>query len=264
MASSSAWGSGPSLAAATRRSTSRSRAPSRPALADDRGERDVLEEVHLPERLPLRGIGEVDLHEWPLDPEQGVAQGDARVRQPAGVDDGDVEVARMQAVDQGALVVRLEEVDLEPQLGRPNADPRVQLVEGLAPVDLRLARAQQVQVRALQDEHAGHAAALRGAPASAAAIPASTASAGTSSRTTTPSAVGSTQRRRPPATFLSPAKRAATESAPTPGAEVARPNRSRSPVIRAARSSGVTPRRRPTATAPRSPCATASPWLMPR
>src|SRR3990172_270115 len=116
MASSSAWGSGPSLAAATRRSTSRSRSPSRtarrpapalaaptppprpvrpfrpppppdglrgeqiarPALADDRGERDVLEEVHLPERLPLRGIGEVDLHERPLDPEQGVAQGDAR------------------------------------------------------------------------------------------------------------------------------------------------------------------------------------------
>src|SRR3972149_5290458 len=115
MASSSAWGSGPSLAAATRRSTSRSRSPSRPArpppsaapppprprgtgpppppreapqgeqiarpaLADDRGERDVLEEVHLPERLPLRGIGEVDLHERPRDPDQGVAQGDARVR----------------------------------------------------------------------------------------------------------------------------------------------------------------------------------------
>src|SRR3972149_3278353 len=73
------------------------------------------------------------------------------------------------------------------------------------PVPPRPGRPRQVQVGALRDGPAGHAAALRGAPASAAAIPASTASARTSARTTTPSAVGGTQRTRPPATLLSQA-----------------------------------------------------------
>ena len=56
-------------------------------------------------------VGQVDLDERPLDGEQGVAQGDARVGQPAGVDDRDVEVAPVEPVDERALVVRLEEVD---------------------------------------------------------------------------------------------------------------------------------------------------------
>ena len=88
------------------------------ALPDDRLERDVVQEVDLAERLAGRRVGQVDLDERPLDREQRIAQRDARVGEPAGVDDRDVEVARVQTVDQGALVVRLEEVDVEAELAR--------------------------------------------------------------------------------------------------------------------------------------------------
>ena len=69
-------------------------------LADDRLERDVVEVVDLPERLALGRVGQVDLDERPLDGEQGVAQRDARVGQAAGVDDGHVEVALVEPVDE--------------------------------------------------------------------------------------------------------------------------------------------------------------------
>ena len=75
----------------------------------------------------------MDLPERPLDAEQRVAQGDRRVGQPAGVDDRDVEVALVEPVDQGALVVRLEEVDVEAQLGRPRRDLGVDVVERVVP-----------------------------------------------------------------------------------------------------------------------------------
>ena len=63
----------------------------------------------------------MDLDERALDRQQGVAERDRGVGQAAGVDDGDVEVAGMQPVDQGALVVRLEEVDLEAELAARRA-----------------------------------------------------------------------------------------------------------------------------------------------
>ena len=72
--------------------------------------------------------------------EQRVAQRHARVGQPAGVDDRDVEVALVEPVDQRALVVRLEEVDVEAELRGPRRDPGVDLVERLVAVDLGLAR----------------------------------------------------------------------------------------------------------------------------
>src|SRR4029079_7722405 len=61
------------------------------AEADDRGDGIVSQEVHAPERLARRGIGQVDLPERPRDAEQGVAQGDRRVGQAAPVDDRDDE-----------------------------------------------------------------------------------------------------------------------------------------------------------------------------
>ena len=67
------------------------------ALPDDRLERDVVQEVDVPERLARRRVGQVDLDERSLDGEQGVAQRDARVGQAAGVDDRDVEVALVAA-----------------------------------------------------------------------------------------------------------------------------------------------------------------------
>ena len=109
-------------------------------LADDRRLCDVVEVVHVAEGLACRRVRQVDLPERPLDAEQGVAQRDRRVGQPAGVDDGDVEVPLVQPVDQCALVVRLEEVDLEAELRGVDSDPIVDLVEALAAVDLGLAR----------------------------------------------------------------------------------------------------------------------------
>ena len=102
-----------------------------------------MQVVDVPERLARRRVREVDLDERPLDAEQRVAQRDARVGQPAGVDDRDVEVALVQPVDQRALVVRLEEVDVEPELGGARGDRGVDLVERLVPVDLGLARAER-------------------------------------------------------------------------------------------------------------------------
>src|SRR6185369_12669212 len=183
------------------------------ALADHRRDGDVVQEVHRPERLASRGIGQVNLPERPLHAEQGIAQRDRRVGQPAGVDDRDVEVAAVQPIDQGALVVRLEEVDLETELGRARGDLGVDLVERVAAVDLGLARPEEVEVRALEDEDAGHAETLEpGAAASNEAAARSTTSAGTSARTTEPSAVGRTQRRAPSACFLSAARAPSTVS----------------------------------------------------
>ena len=83
----------------------------------------------------------MDLDERALHGQQRVAQAHARVGQAAGVDDRDVEILALEPVDQGALVVRLEEVDGQAQLGRPGRDPGVDLVERRPAVDLGLARA---------------------------------------------------------------------------------------------------------------------------
>ena len=152
----------------------------------------------------------MDLPERTLDREERIAQRDRGVGQPAGVDDRGVEVALVEAIDERALVVRLEEVDLEPELGRPARDLGVDVVERVVAVDLRLTRPDQVEVRALEDEDAGHAAVPTGASSPAATR--ATTSFGTSSRTTVPSALGRTQRRLPAACFLSVARAARTAS----------------------------------------------------
>ena len=54
----------------------------------------------MPERLARRRIREMDLPERPLNSEKRVAQGNRRMRQPAGVDDRRVEVALVEPVDQ--------------------------------------------------------------------------------------------------------------------------------------------------------------------
>src|SRR5439155_21030399 len=90
-------------------------------------------------------------------------QGDRCVGQPAGVDDRGIEIAPVQSIDQGAFVVRLEEVDLEPELAGSSRDFGMDVIERVAAVDLRLARAEEVQVRALEDEDVDHDAAASAA-----------------------------------------------------------------------------------------------------
>src|SRR5262249_20904224 len=99
----------------------------------------------------------------------------------------------VDAVDQRALVIRLEEHDLDVQLDRTMADPGVDVLEGVATVDLGLARAEQVQVRAVEDEDAVAVAATHERPAPTADIaarPASTPSAAV--RTNAPGTAAST------------------------------------------------------------------------
>ena len=88
--------------------------------------------------------------------DQRVPQGHARVRVAPEVHDQTVDVATcgVQAVDQGALVVRLEAIDLAAQLARERPQARVDVGERVAPVDLGLALTEQVQVRAVENEDA--------------------------------------------------------------------------------------------------------------
>src|SRR2546425_3458028 len=146
-----------------------------------------MEEVGCSNRPGCGGIREMGLPEGALHREKRVAQGDRRMGQPAGVDDRGVEVALVQPIDEGTLVVRLEEGDVEPELGRAGRDLAVDVVERVVAVDLWLACPDEVEVRALEHEHAGHAALPTGASRPAATR--STSSLGTSSRITMPSAV---------------------------------------------------------------------------
>ena len=234
------------------------------SLPDDRLQRDVREEVHLPERLAGRRIREVDLDERSLDGQQRVPERDGGVGQPAGIDDDDVEVALVEPVDEGAFVIGLEERDLQPQLGGPGGDPGMDLVERGAAVDLRLARPEEVEVRALEDEDPGHRADPPPAPAAAGSrsspTTSRTSSSGTSARITTPVPVASTQRRCPPACFLSAPSASITASIGKGSRPWARPRVVSSASTRAATAGGVTSRRTPIRRATRSPYATASPW----
>ena len=86
------------------------------ALADDRLDGDVGRKLTCRNGSRRDGSERWTSMNGRWTAEQRVAQRDARVGQPAGVDDRDVEVAPVQPVDEGALVVRLEEVDLEAEL----------------------------------------------------------------------------------------------------------------------------------------------------
>src|SRR6476661_9149505 len=109
----------------------------------------------------------------------------------------------MQPVDEGALVVRLEELDIESELPGSAADAGVDLVERFVPVDLRFARADEIEVRPLEHEDGGHVR----LPAARSDVAASrTSSSGTSLLISTPVAVGRTQRMVPPTCFLSVAR----------------------------------------------------------
>ena len=98
----------------------------------------------------------MDLDERPADGEQRIAQRHRGVGQPARVDDRPFEVALVQAVDEHALVIRLEEDHLQAEVQCAARDVHMDLVERLRAIDLRLARAEQVQVRALEDEDPRH------------------------------------------------------------------------------------------------------------
>ncbi len=99
------------------------------------------------------------LDERDRDAGERVPQGDARVRERAGVDDDEAHrlvPGRMDPLDQRVLGVALERRELVTRaLGR-RVETGIDVGEGVAAVHLRLARAEQVQVRPMNHEYAGH------------------------------------------------------------------------------------------------------------
>ena len=71
----------------------------------------------------------------------------------------------LDRVDQGALEVRLVEVDCEAQFGRPGGDLGVDIVERVVAIDRRLAQAEHIEIWAVQNvdrfRHEGAVAGLR-------------------------------------------------------------------------------------------------------
>ena len=95
----------------------------------------------------------MDLGERALDAQERVAQAHRGVGEAAGIHDRGVEVAPLEPVDEGALVVRLEEGDIDAEVGRPGGDAGIDLGQRLPAVDRRLAGAQQVEVRPVKDQN---------------------------------------------------------------------------------------------------------------
>ena len=191
------------------------------------------------ERLARRRVGQVDLDERSLDAQQGVAQGDAGVGQAAGVHDREVEVALVEAVDEEPSWFDWKKATPKPELAARAPDPGVDLVERLVAVDLRLARPGQVQVRPLQDERPGSCRAPRREQLAGHLGGQSRAARPHGPRH--PTRVGSTQRSRPAACFLSAASgRARSRASRGAASSQGRARRGRR-AIRRPRSGGVTP-----------------------
>ena len=141
------------------------------------------------EFLALADVGDVHLDGGARgDALQGVVQGDAGVGVGAEVDDESLGAAvgeRVDAVDERALVVGLEEADRHAELPGLGADESLKVLERGRAVDLRLALAEPVEIGTVKDgdffhedettEHTEYTEGsdreifLRGAPASAAA-----------------------------------------------------------------------------------------------
>ena len=97
-------------------------------LPDDRLESDVVEVVDLPKRLAQGGVGQVDLDERAIDGEERVAQRDARVGQPAGIDDRDVKVALVKSKEiseDGSEIWNLLFSEAAPYQPRQDGTPKI-------------------------------------------------------------------------------------------------------------------------------------------
>ncbi len=104
-------------------------------------------------------VAQVHLGERNLHREQGVAQGDARVREAGGVEDDEGHVpgrGLVDELDQLRLRVALVGGEVVAGLGGQLAHPFVDLVERDLAVQARLAQAEQVQVRTIQQQDVRH------------------------------------------------------------------------------------------------------------
>jgi hypothetical protein len=91
------------------------------------------------------------------DGPERIVEGERRVRERAAVEQQPRvgAAALADAIEQIALVVRLEGVDLDAELLATRLEAPVDVGERLLAVDLRLARAEQLEIRPREDEDAG-------------------------------------------------------------------------------------------------------------
>ena len=85
-------------------------------------------------------VGQMDLDGGKANRSDGIAQRDAGVGQPAGIDDDSAGLfARLlDPVNEGAFVVRLEGLDLQTQFPTPLLQTRVDFLQGGVPIDVGL------------------------------------------------------------------------------------------------------------------------------
>src|SRR5712692_1564077 len=167
---------------------------------------------------PGQRVGDVDLQRRHRQRAQAIVEGVRVVGQRRRVDNDAGRPRRLllEAVDQLALGVALEEDDLAAELPGPGADLLLQVGQGSPAVDLRLPRAQQVQVGAVGDDDPLHGRASRTAWETSRASAWWPGSARPSSR-------GSTQATCPARAFLSRGMASRMASAATAGNRPGRP-----------------------------------------
>src|SRR5690349_14358915 len=107
------------------------------------------------ERLTSVDVGKMYLDRRSPSRGHGIAQADAGVRQPAGVDHDAMAGARLrlEEIDQRSLVIRLECGDRAAKLGTPRPYTLVDVIQGHMPVDFGLTPAERVQVRSVNHQH---------------------------------------------------------------------------------------------------------------
>src|ERR1700694_5256479 len=126
------------------------------AEAGDHPERRPGGDAGVAEGLAAREeVGEVDLDDGHVERSQAVIEGVGVVAQRGRVDDHAQRARRLllEAVDQLALAVALEEADLPAQLLGARVDHRLDGGQRPAAVDLGLAGSQRIEVGAVGDDH---------------------------------------------------------------------------------------------------------------
>src|SRR5205823_5327308 len=106
------------------------------------------------EWLALGDVAEVHLDGREGHRLQAVVERDRGMRQRARIDDASRVLvdAGLELVEDGALVVRLEDLDVDAELGGRRLDGAVDVGEGGRAVDRRLAPPEEVEVRSVEDQ----------------------------------------------------------------------------------------------------------------
>ena len=108
------------------------------------------------ERFPLMDIRDMHLIERNIDSGKGIPEGDAGMRQSAGIDDDGIDVFKpglMDPVNQGAFMIALETGETGASLFSKRAYHGNDIIKGFFAIDVRFPHTQQVQVRTVEQKN---------------------------------------------------------------------------------------------------------------